>query len=392
MQKLELPGIALTPAHRARLPAPVPGRQLLGSVGTDGNGLQRPRVRRRQAAAGHRRRAPPGQGRARRADLDPRHQARQGRVAPGADDRRRHPGQGRARARRGRREVPAQGRDRDRHGPAHRRDAGAGQLAAHRRQRRRAPRPATPRRTAPSASPTSRARPSRRSPSRARCRTATVTPSTPFDLPPQIQVADRDDRRVARARARDADDGADPRPVLATSARSRSACEMGKQRFDHWVRRFGFGKPTGVDLPGEERGIVLPVEQYSGSSMGNLPIGQGLSVTPMQMAPAYSAIANGGILRPPRVVRRVDGKLAAAAQGHAHHLARARRPSCARCSRACSRPAAPPARCRSPATSSRARPARRTRSTPPRASTRRPTTSPRSWASRPRCTRGCSSA
>jgi len=85
--------------------------------------------------------------------------------------------------------------------------------------------------------------------------------------------------------------------------------EMGKQRFDYWVRKFGFGKRTGVDLPGEERGLVLPVDKYSGSSMGNLPIGQGLAVTPMQMAQAYSAIANGGILRAPRVVRRVDGKL-----------------------------------------------------------------------------------
>ena len=67
---------------------------------------------------------------------------------------------------------------------------------------------------------------------------------------------------------------------------------------------FGFGRPTGVDLPGEERGILPAVDDYSGSSMGNLPIGQGLSVTPMQMATAYAAIANGGILRPPQVVRR----------------------------------------------------------------------------------------
>ena len=105
----------------------------------------------------------------------------------------------------------------------------------------------------------------------------TVTPDTPFDLPPQIQVADRTIGESHDARAGDADDGADPRAVLATSARSRSACEMGKQRFDYWVRKFGFGKPTGVDLPGEERGLVLPVDKYSGSSMGNLPIGQGLA-------------------------------------------------------------------------------------------------------------------
>ena len=72
---------------------------------------------------------------------------------------------------------------------------------------------------------------------------------------------------------------------------------LGAQRFDYWVHRFGFGAPTGVDLPGEQQGIVLHSWQYSGSSMANLPFGQGESVTPMQMATAYSAIANGGILR-----------------------------------------------------------------------------------------------
>jgi cell division protein FtsI/penicillin-binding protein 2 len=81
--------------------------------------------------------------------------------------------------------------------------------------------------------------------------------------------------------------------------------KMGRHRFDHWIRRFGFGKPTGTDLPGEERGLVLPVRKYSGSTMGNLPIGQGISVTPLQVAAAYSAIANGGVLRSPRIVRRV---------------------------------------------------------------------------------------
>ena len=82
----------------------------------------------------------------------------------------------------------------------------------------------------------------------------------------------------------------------------------GPDRFDHWVRRFGFGQQTGVDLPGEQQGIVLPLKKYSGSSMGNLPIGQGLAVTPMQMATGYAAIANGGVLRPPHVVGSVDGR------------------------------------------------------------------------------------
>jgi cell division protein FtsI/penicillin-binding protein 2 len=136
----------------------------------------------------------------------------------------------------------------------------------------------------------------------------TVTPDTPFDLPPQIQVADR---TIGESHPRG--------PVTLTTAQIlaqssnvgaiKIGLEMGGRSFDSWVRRFGFGKPTGVDLPGEERGIVPTYKQYSGSSMGNLPIGQGLAVTPMQMAQAYAAIANGGILRAPRVVRRVDGKL-----------------------------------------------------------------------------------
>jgi cell division protein FtsI/penicillin-binding protein 2 len=135
-----------------------------------------------------------------------------------------------------------------------------------------------------------------------------VTPDTRFDLPPQIQVADR---TIGEAEPRG--------PVTLSTAQIlaqssnvgaiKIGMQLGAPSFDQWVRRFGFGKPTRVDLPGEERGIVPTLRQYSGSSMGNLPIGQGLAVTPMQMAQAYAAIANGGILRAPQVVRRVDGKL-----------------------------------------------------------------------------------
>ena len=78
--------------------------------------------------------------------------------------------------------------------------------------------------------------------------------------------------------------------------------KLGPKRFDHWVRKFGFGKPTGVCLPGEGGGIVPAPKDYSGSSMGNLPIGQGLAVTPLQMAAGFSALANGGVLHRPHVV------------------------------------------------------------------------------------------
>jgi len=78
--------------------------------------------------------------------------------------------------------------------------------------------------------------------------------------------------------------------------------KMGKLRFDKWVRNFGFGVPTGIGLPGEAGGIVPTPDEYSGSSLGNLPIGQGLAVTPLQMAAGYSAIANGGVIHQPHVV------------------------------------------------------------------------------------------
>jgi cell division protein FtsI (penicillin-binding protein 3) len=135
----------------------------------------------------------------------------------------------------------------------------------------------------------------------------TVKPDTTFDLPPQIQVADR---TIGESHPRGYV-SLTTAEILAQSSNVgaiKIGIKEGKRRFDHWVRRFGFGSPTGVDVPGEERGIVLPVSKYSGSSMGNLPIGQGVAVTPMQMATAYAAIANGGMLRTPQVVRRIDGR------------------------------------------------------------------------------------
>jgi cell division protein FtsI (penicillin-binding protein 3) len=128
-----------------------------------------------------------------------------------------------------------------------------------------------------------------------------VTPSTLFYLPVAIQVADR---KISDAEVR----GPESRTVAQILAQSsnvgavRIGLELGAEHFYHWVRRFGFGDPTGIDFPGEEQGIVPTLSEFSGSTIGNLPIGQGLSVTPIQMAAAYSAIANGGILRPPRLI------------------------------------------------------------------------------------------
>ncbi len=142
----------------------------------------------------------------------------------------------------------------------------------------------------------------------------TVTPDTTFLLPPTIQVADRE---IGEAHGRGTVT-LNTGEILAQSSNVgaiKIGLEMGAKRFDQWVRRFGFGRPTDVGLPGEERGIILPLERYSGSSMGNLPIGQGLAVTPLQLASAYAAIANGGMLRPPRVISAIDGRRVAARRG-----------------------------------------------------------------------------
>ncbi len=63
--------------------------------------------------------------------------------------------------------------------------------------------------------------------------------------------------------------------------------KLGAERFSKWIDRFGFGRRTGVQYPDEEIGLVPKLDEYSGSTMGNLPMGQGLSVTPMQMIAGY---------------------------------------------------------------------------------------------------------
>jgi cell division protein FtsI/penicillin-binding protein 2 len=141
-----------------------------------------------------------------------------------------------------------------------------------------------------------------------------VTPTTPFNLAPTITVADREIGEAHPVGYRTLN----TRQILEQSSNVGSVMigqRLGAERFDGWIRRFGFGSPTGIDLPGEERGILLDLEKYSGSSMGNLPIGQGLAVTPMQMAVGYAAIANGGILRPPHIVEEVGGREARKPEG-----------------------------------------------------------------------------
>ena len=139
--------------------------------------------------------------------------------------------------------------------------------------------------------------------------TGTVTPREKFTLPYAIQVADR---RIHDAEPR----GTETMSVAKILSKSSNvgaitlAELLGKDRLASWISRFGFGHPTGIDFPGESQGIVLPVDKWSGSTIGNVPIGQGIAVTPMQMASAYAAIANGGVWTRPHLVDRVGDGLA----------------------------------------------------------------------------------
>ncbi len=131
-----------------------------------------------------------------------------------------------------------------------------------------------------------------------------VTPESAFTLPPTIQVADR---VIEESHPR----GTETMSVSQILAHSSNVgavtvgLELGSEKFSRWISRFGFGRATGVQFPAEEQGLVPELDEYSGSTMGNLPIGQGLSVTPIQMMAGYAAIANGGILRRPQLIERI---------------------------------------------------------------------------------------
>ena len=133
-----------------------------------------------------------------------------------------------------------------------------------------------------------------------------VSPSTKFRLPYKIPVADR---VIHDALPR----GTQTMTVAQILSRSSNvgvvtlAQQLQRDGLDEWIHRFGFGRPTGIDFPGESPGIVLKPEEWSGSTIGNVPIGQGIAVTPIQMAAAYGAIANDGVWLQPHLVDRIEG-------------------------------------------------------------------------------------
>ena len=159
-----------------------------------------------------------------------------------------------------------------------------------------------------------------------------VTPDTELTVPDSLQVSDHlyTDH--------------DPHPtesysvtrILTESSNIgtiKLAQMLGKDRLDTYLRRFGFGAKTALDFPNEAAGQLLHPEDYSGTSIGSIPIGQGISVTAMQMLEAYNVLANDGVYVPPQLVlETVD------ADGDAP-------PGAAPASRGASCPRPPPSRC-----------------------------------------------
>ena len=137
-----------------------------------------------------------------------------------------------------------------------------------------------------------------------------VTPHSAFTLPTSIHVADRvihehDPRPTVRMTVAD---------IVAQSSNVGAitlAQKLGSKQLSSWVDRFGFGSKTGLDFPGETAGIVPPLERWSGSTIGTLPIGHGIAVTPVQMAAAYAAVANDGVWLQPHLVEHVGGRASA---------------------------------------------------------------------------------
>ncbi len=129
-----------------------------------------------------------------------------------------------------------------------------------------------------------------------------VTPQTPLIVPDFYQVGDhrfKDDvgHKTMRWTIRD---------VLVNSSNVgtiKVAQTLTKTRLDRYLRGFGLGAKTAIDFPGESAGIMLPLNKWTSTSIGTVPIGQGISVTAVQMLSVYNTLANGGVRMPMRLLR-----------------------------------------------------------------------------------------
>ncbi len=138
-----------------------------------------------------------------------------------------------------------------------------------------------------------------------------VEPTTPIYIPPVLRVGDTDFQDAEKH-------GALTWSTTEVFAHSSNigtikiAQQLGKQRLYDAVKAFGFGQKTAVGFPNEQSGVVPEPQDWWSTSIGTIPIGQGVSVTPLQMLSAYNVIANGGVYVPPKLIKetvRSDGRV-----------------------------------------------------------------------------------
>ncbi len=133
------------------------------------------------------------------------------------------------------------------------------------------------------------------------------TPKSTFQLPPTIRVADR---TIKESHGRGAVKWSLTKIVTNSSnvGTVKLGLKLGEEGLYDSFKGFGLTEKTGVDFPGEAKGWLPPVDQWSASSIGNIPFGQGVSATPLQIARAMGAIANEGVLTTPHFLLDVpDG-------------------------------------------------------------------------------------
>ena len=103
--------------------------------------------------------------------------------------------------------------------------------------------------------------------------------------------------------------------------------KLGKDRIDKYLRAYGFGSKTDLNFPGESAGLLLPPDKWYGTSIGTVPIGQGVAVTAVQMLAAYNTVANDGVYVAPKLVKATldaDGKQHATPPSERHRVVSAK--------------------------------------------------------------------
>lgn len=135
-----------------------------------------------------------------------------------------------------------------------------------------------------------------------------VTPTEKFTLPPTLRVQDRVIHE-SEARGTVSYTVGDIIKYSSNVGAVKIGLMMGKTRMLKWIGAFGFGDKTGITFPGEVDGIVPAADKWSGSSIANIPMGQGIAVTPLQMAAAFSTVANDGVAVKPRLVSQVGTRV-----------------------------------------------------------------------------------